>query len=434
VLWTVVKVFALMLAGAAAGTVVASVQRRRAGAPAPTTRRAKTNWRPTFAPGQINLPLLLLPTFAFFVIAAQGSAGKQKWWQWLLFPVELSVLFPKSRRLMRVTFAGALTAAVISCLGHGYAAIGDAMWILGILDLTDTSKVLVGDIQPDSRRLVTEYWWLAPCTIAITVLVPLVGRRDRTLIWNHPVTARNLALDATLVASAWMLGYLIQLWTERVVQRTERERHAVLEERARLARELHDVVAHDLSVVVIQAQAAQLALPDDPARATGDLASIERAARDALGELRRLIGVLRENEAGDQLQPQPGLHNIDDLIRQMNDAGLDVELAVSGEARGFPAGASLSAFRIVQEALTNTRKHAGSVRAHVSLAYTAEGVDLQVTDEGVMASAGVGGSGHGLVGMRERVAMFGGQLTAGPRDEGGWIVEAHIPLNGTEPA
>ena len=211
-------------------------------------------------------------------------------------------------------------------------------------------------------------------------------------------------------------------------ERDEQERAAVAAERRRIARDLHDVIAHSVSVMIVQAGAARLQLAEQPARATGPLLAVEEAGRQALAELRRLLGMLRAGDAEAALQPQPGLGQVDALVAQARAAGLPVEFAVEGEARALPRGVELAAYRIVQEALTNARKHAGPAQARVVVRYGREALELSVTDDGRPRSTGDAG-GHGLMGMRERVALYGGELKAGPHPDGGFSVEARLPLD-----
>ena len=200
---------------------------------------------------------------------------------------------------------------------------------------------------------------------------------------------------------------------------------AVEAERARIARELHDVVAHAVSVIVVQAQAAGRVLEGEQASARESLHAIESTARTALVEMRRLLEMLRPEEGGSGLTPQPGLDQLGALVSQVREAGLDVELQVEGEPRAVPAGVDLSAFRIVQEALTNVLKHAGPARTLVLLRYCPSGIELEVVDDGT--SAGSAGRGHGLLGMRERAAVVGGLIETGPRDGRGYAVRASLP-------
>ena len=213
-------------------------------------------------------------------------------------------------------------------------------------------------------------------------------------------------------------------------ERELRTQEAVAEERARIARELHDLVAHNVSVMVVQAGAERHALPAGADSTREALSSIESAGRQALAEARRLLGMLRrEGDAHEGLEPQPGLDQLDFLVDQVERAGLPVKLEVEGERRPLPAGLDLCAYRVVQESLTNALKHAGPAQAHVRLRYLPSELDVDVTDDGGGAAHANGdGAGHGLIGMRERVALYGGRLEAGPRDGGGFGVRAEIPL------
>jgi signal transduction histidine kinase len=249
-------------------------------------------------------------------------------------------------------------------------------------------------------------------------------------------------------ALAWVLGdsirtrraYLAQL--EERAARLEKEREAqakvaVAAERARIARELHDVVAHNVSVMVVQADGAAYVLDSSPDQAKKALETISSTGRQALAEMRRLLGVLRTGEHKEvgEYVPQPDVEQIDDLVEQCRTSGLPVDFKVEGTPRPLPSGVELTAYRIVQEALTNTRKHGGpNTGASVRLVYFDDGLGLLVEDDGKGAphelyeEGGVDGQGHGLIGMRERVGMVGGTLDAGPRPGGGFRISALLPL------
>jgi signal transduction histidine kinase len=211
-------------------------------------------------------------------------------------------------------------------------------------------------------------------------------------------------------------------------EREETERAAVVEERRRIARELHDVIAHSVTLMTVQAGAARLLLAEDPERAREPVLSVEETGRRALAELRRMLGILRSDEAEASLAPQPGLARIDDLLAQARRAGLPVELAIAGETRVLPPGVDLAAYRIVQEALTNAHRHAGPAHAQVFLRYGSEALELEVTTDGRDAANGADRGGHGLVGMRERVALYDGTFEAGPSADGGYVVRARLPV------
>jgi signal transduction histidine kinase len=208
-----------------------------------------------------------------------------------------------------------------------------------------------------------------------------------------------------------------------------RAREAVHDERSRIARELHDVIAHSVSVMVIQAGAARTVMGSDPALAEGSLRSVERAGRDALAEMRRLLGVLDSERDPRALAPQPGLADIQELLVRARDAGLTADLSVDGEPGRMSPGLDLCAYRVVQEALTNAIKHAAPAHAEVCVRWRLGALELEVSDDG-RGTVGTGGpaGGHGLAGMRERVALHGGTVFAGAGAEGGFTVRASLPL------
>jgi signal transduction histidine kinase len=239
----------------------------------------------------------------------------------------------------------------------------------------------------------------------------------------------NVVIISFFVLAAWTAGWLLRRRAEHI-RRVEAEsgelaKEAVVDERSRIARELHDIVAHSVSIISVQAGAADQYLERDPARAREHLSTVRRTAHDALTEMRRLTGVLREEPAG--YEPQPGLGRLAELVDQACAAGLDVTLAEEGERRTVPPGVDLAAFRIVQEALTNVRKHAGEVAAQVHVRYSDGGVEVEVANAPGPGGNGEG-AGHGLVGMRERVRVYGGTLETGPQDGGGFRVRARLPL------
>jgi signal transduction histidine kinase len=243
---------------------------------------------------------------------------------------------------------------------------------------------------------------------------------------------------ALVFAVAWLLGREMRrrrrelsLLRQRAArlekQRGEQARAAVTEERGRIARELHDVVAHSVSVMVVQAQAGTRLL-DKPEQARGAFRSIETSGREALVELRRMLGILRTGDEQLAIGPQPGLGSLSSLVEQVREAGLPVALRIEGEQVPLPAGIDLSAYRIVQEALTNTLKHGGPAAAEIVVRYSASALELEIVDNGSGTPASVNGAGHGLIGMRERVTLYGGLLETGVPDRGGYVVRARLPL------
>jgi signal transduction histidine kinase len=210
-------------------------------------------------------------------------------------------------------------------------------------------------------------------------------------------------------------------------EREEQARLAVAEERARIARELHDVVGHSVSVMTVQASGVRRLLRPDQEREREALLVVERTGREALAEMRRMVGVLRRPEEAPALAPQPSLEHLDRLVEQARESGLPVELRIEGEPVALPAGIDLTAYRLVQEGLTNAIKHANANRAEVIVHYTSGGIEVMISDDGKGVGNGDGG-GHGLVGMRERVSVYGGELDAGPQAGGGYRLHAKLPL------
>lgn len=291
------------------------------------------------------------------------------------------------------------------------------------------------------------------CTVLVAAYS--VGAYNR----NRPLSLGVMALTATFVAligggmpaipqptapflillPLWLIGDAIstrQLRAdifENKATRLEREqeqamRMAVAAEQARIAREMHDVVAHNVSVMVVQAGAARHVLQASPEQATDALLAVEASGREAMAELRRLLGLLSHDEEGVALAPQPGVGQLELLVHRVRDAGLPAMLHVEGHPRPLPPGLDLTVYRIVQEALTNALKYAALARTEVILDYRASELKVEILDEGSGPGARAGeGSGHGLVGMRERVTLYGGTLEAGPRLERGYAVRAWLP-------
>jgi signal transduction histidine kinase len=294
-----------------------------------------------------------------------------------------------------------------------------------------------------------------PRRISITGLVIcLIGSAAAVIRWMPQGLS---LLDAVAFGSilfagpsliAWVFGdsmrYRRAYYTslEDRAARLEAERDAQAQvaaaaERARIARELHDVVAHNVSVMVVQADGASYALGTDPDRAQQALAAIATTGRQALTEMRRMLGVLRRDEDGTEPEraPLPGIGQLGELLEQTRATGLAVSVTVEGVPQPLPDGAALAAYRIVQESLTNTRKHAGPrATAQVTLRYLEDALLLRITDDGRGGAAASDGAGHGLTGMRERVAIYGGWVQAGPRPSGGYQVTARLPLTSPTPA
>jgi signal transduction histidine kinase len=332
----------------------------------------------------------------------------------------------------RRRFPGAVLGLVVAS-GLAFAALDLPPDILGVAIL-----VVVYSVAAYGRRWVS----LAGLAAVEAGLVAIQRTPGRT-------GAVTWLVNLGVVAAAWLLGHFAhnyRAYAARLEERTaelerareELARRAVVEERLRLARELHDVVAHAMSVIAVQSGVGAHIATTQPKEARRSLAAIEATSRAALEELRRLLGVLRqENEPKGDLAPVPGLANLDGLLAEAAKAGLAVRLQVNGTRPPLPAGVDLSAYRIVQEALTNVVKHAGSARAQVVVGYGDQEVRVEIIDDGrgavTSVSDGRVGSGHGLIGMRERVQAFGGDLQTGPRPGGGFRVAARLPLTADQP-
>jgi len=260
------------------------------------------------------------------------------------------------------------------------------------------------------------------------------------VIYNEPAhAAGDFVFVPVLFAIAWLAGLALR---ERAAQaeaaevraahaegeREENARRAVFEERVRIARELHDVVAHHVSMMGVQAGAARVVIDRDPAKAKEALGAIESSSREAVAELHQLLGFLRQAGDTDDLAPQPGLNELPRLAASMHDSDLAVAVSIEGERRELPRTVDVSAYRIVQEALTNTLKHSAASRADVHLRYWPDELEVEIVDDGrPSATTASAPGGLGLIGMRERAVLHGGQLSAGPSADGGFAVRARLP-------
>jgi signal transduction histidine kinase len=336
----------------------------------------------------------------------------------LSLAIPATVAFRRRRPFVAGSAAVLLTGLIFLLGGNNYSVPLFIAWACGLYALsvwTDTRAfiaslvvLLAGNIMaaagPKTRLSDAVFFTIVPGVAMI--------------ITRRAVRERQLLADA-LAAKTQLL--------ER--EHEMREKEALADERARIARELHDLVAHNVSVMVVQAGVERHSLPEDQTATRETLSSIEQAGRQALVEARRLLGVLRQNGDAEGLEPQPTIGQVGFLVEQIERAGLPVTLSVQGDEVPLPAGVDLCAYRIVQEALTNTLKHAGPARAEVLLRYGPGGLDIDVRDDGGgTGSTNRDGAGHGLIGMRERVALYGGQLETGPRAGGGFGVHAHLPL------
>jgi signal transduction histidine kinase len=349
----------------------------------------------TFADRQFSSPIMLLATASLFwrrraplaVAAAVASA--------LLAQTAASGTFtqtPGTALLAGVALYSLGAHTSVHQAAAGAVLVGAAIQLKG---------VIAAPTQSDESPFVFLFWWL--------LVLSTVGLG--TLVRSRRRAARLQASAASLEA-----------------ERAAHAREAVAEERRRIARELHDVVSHNVSASILQAEAAEELLKTDPDRAGAALQSIQGMGREALGEMRRMLGIIRADNGGAPSEPQPRLSDLPALIERTRDSGLVAELRTEGTPFELAPGIELSAYRIVQEALTNVRKHAGHAHVSVCVEYREGSLGVRIGDDGRGGAAADHGSGHGLIGMRERVEFFGGDFTAGPGAAGGFEVRAVFPL------
>jgi signal transduction histidine kinase len=325
---------------------------------------------------------------------------------------------------------------------------------IGVLALVVAASALAVALQAPPPAVVLAalgLYSVASSSMRVTSQVALVVVLVATLsaFWavGGDRLENNLVATALLVLVAWLAGEntrsrrvyaagVAQRAAERELEREERSRRAVAEERIGIARELHDIVAHAMSVITVRAGVARVVMSAHPEEVSEAIGIIETTARRALQEMRLLVGVLRNVESGDgELGPAPGLASVGDLIDQAAHAGVEVAVEIVGERRVLPGGADLSLYRIIQEALTNVVRHAGPTRARLRIEYRADEIVIEVTDEGGRKGdppqADPDSGGHGLIGMRERAALYGGALIAGPQGRG-FQVRACLPIRTTD--
>jgi signal transduction histidine kinase len=351
--------------------------------------------------------------------AGNVTPGLPKWLASLLaFAIPAAIAVRRRWPLAVATWVLLLTSLIFLAGGNNYSVPIFIAWASALYALavwTETREFAIGLGVLAAGNLIAS---MGPKTKVSDAVFFTVVPGIAVLITRRAVRERQVLAD-TLAARAELL--------ER--EHEMREREALADERARIARELHDLVAHNVSVMVVQAGVERHSLPEDQAATRETLSSIEQAGRQALVEARRLLGVLRQNGDAERLEPQPTIARVGFLVEQIERAGLPVKLSVEGDEVPLPAGVDLCAYRIVQEALTNTLKHAGPTCAEVLLRYGPGGLDIDVRDDGRgTGSTNDDGAGHGLIGMRERVALYGGRLETGPRAGGGFGVHAHLPL------
>jgi signal transduction histidine kinase len=375
--------------------------------------------------------VLLAAVLAFTSVVPVLALGDLSWGRSKALGVALGLLstVPVAWRARRPLTAFAIVLFANGACLYAAAPIGAAFQPFVALTLTAYS---VGSRAEGRRAL-----WAPPVLLAASAPVFVAARL-------HGQQSGNIIPSLVWLVAAWAVGRTVRSWRHKNVtlqaanrelseQRELQAQAAVAVERGRIARELHDVVAHNVSMMVVQAGAAARVLHGEQPDVRNALDVIAATGRETVDEMRTLLGVLRSDDGPASLKPQPGLADLEQLVSGVREAGLPVTLRIEGTPRPLPTALDLSAYRIVQEALTNALRHAGPARADVTVRYEDGLVSLEIADTG-RGPGGGHGTGHGLVGMRERAAMFGGELQALPRPEGGFAVRARLPLATPAPA
>ena len=385
---------------------------------APARHFGRIRWNQDYVDAAMAVAL------ACVVLVAAFQANRLDFVSATLLTLQTLPIAWRRRNPMRILLITGLSITVFSSLGYPESSAS-----LGVFAAFYT----VAANEPRRRAV------LAAAITAAGIFISFLGYAAGKSL---PDAVSALSSTYLFFGLAWVIGDNIRVrraytkeLEERAAQleheREEKATQAVAQERARIARELHDVVAHHVSVMVVQAAGARRILDKDPAQAREALEAVEVAGRTALSEMRHMLEVLRAEEAG--LGPQPGLGDLNRLVAQVREAGLPVELTIEGSDRALPAGMDLAAYRIIQEALTNTVKHAGRATAWVTVRYLVDALDVEVKDDGRGAAAPLLArpleGGHGLIGMQERVALYDGDLETGPIFPGGYRVHARFPLD-----
>jgi signal transduction histidine kinase len=357
--------------------------------------------------GDAALALLLLAVAEIDVAVGSGWRGPKPFNALLVACVALALVWRRSRPLAVLAVAVAVTA--LQAATYGSAQSATSFFVI---------VVAVYSAAAHARH--------AAAALALTA----VGVAAHDLGDPQIKTFADAVYDSTMLGLVVLVGLAMRARQARtrtiVAEQKTRTRAAVEEERRRIARELHDIISHSLGVLVLQAGAAERVLDRDPEHAKQTLRSIRTTGQEAIAEMGTLLALVR-GDGHPSREPQPTLADLDRLVETMQEAGLRVALAIEGEQRELPAAVELSAYRIVQEALTNAAKHARGANVRALVRYDAETVEIEVSDNGHNRSEAAG-SRRGLAGIGERVAIFGGRFEAGPRPEGGWSVRAALPL------
>jgi signal transduction histidine kinase len=374
----------------------------------------------------VEVVIVLLVLVAMIdTVLRLGSAGPSNTPLWFALPA-MAVLAIVIVARRRFPFAGPaaywLLGAGIAFVDPTLLPLAESFFAVGL-----AAAFLLGNLR-DAR---TAGIGLAVVVVSTAILVSRIPGHTTAEVFFIP-------LD---FAICWFAGFMLRETTDQAkaaearAMAAEREREAdalraVVEERTRIARELHDIVGHSVSVMTVQVSGVRRLLRPEQEQEREALLAVERTGREALAEMRRVVGALRDPEEAPALAPQPSLSRVEALVTRARETGLPVDLEIEGEPVQLPAGVDLTAYRLVQEGLTNAIKHAAAHHADVRVRYDGDHVEIEVSDDGqgVEGDPASNGGGHGLVGMRERVSIYGGELEAGPRAEGGFRLRARLPV------
>jgi signal transduction histidine kinase len=358
------------------------------------------------------------------LILAPGASSTSLWFDVPAVAVLMLPLFTRRRFPFGAPAAYWILAAVLSFVDGALIPSVESLFPVGL-----ASAALLGNLR-DARQA------------GVGLAIVLAG--ITAVVYNIPGhTTAELILIPVDFGIAWAAGFALRARKEQAeaaevrAAQAERDREAaarvaVAEERARIARELHDIVAHAVSVMVLQIGAVRHRLPQAQPEDKDALRGVEQAGRMALAEMRRLLGAMRREGDGLDLTPQPGLDGLDSLVDEVGRAGLPVRLHLEGDPFPLPRALDLSAYRIIQEGLTNALKHARASRADVTVHYGSDELEIEIRDDG-RGTASTDGLGHGLVGMRERVKIYGGEMTIGTSTGGGFVLNTRLPMSGGRP-
>jgi len=374
------------------------------------TTRALLNGRPFLADAVLAAGLLVACSVWLVHSGQDAAAGL----------LQVGLVVPLAWRRVNPTAVMAVVALVaLVQWAVDYRLAADAALLIALYTVAvheSLTRVVLSAVVVEAGAIMASLRW------------SLAGTEPRSAVFLTGLVVAAVCAGLTVRAGSEYLSWMDERAARLELERDQQAAISTAEERARIAREMHDIVAHSLSVVVTLADAAAVAGRTDPDRAAATMQQVSDVGRQALTDMRAMLSALRTAEADADLGPQPGLADLDALYRQVGRTGLDVRATTTGEAPSLPPALELSVYRIVQEALTNTLKHASASSVDVRLHFTPGAIGIRVQDNGAADPTARGSGGHGLTGMTERAAVYGGSLSAGPAPDGGWLVVASLPV------